>query len=161
MVAKKDELVITQEAYDEFKVELKYRTEDLRDEIAKEIAEARELGDLSENYAYSIAMEKKEINENRILELEDMIKNAKVVKNSKNNKVVRVGTTLEIENLDNATRKTVTLVGSEESKSAEPGEGKISSDSPIGSAILNAREGDVVTVKLPTKDIKFKILKLQ
>ena len=154
-----DTLVITQEAFEELSKELEYRITELRKEIAKEIAEARDLGDLSENHAYSVAMEKKELNENRISELENMLKVAEVVKEDKNAKVVRVGSTIEIENLDNASRRVITIVGSEETKSAEPGEGKISSDSPIGRAVMNSRVGDVVTVTLPEREIKFKIIK--
>ncbi|NWF62139.1 MAG: GreA/GreB family elongation factor, partial [Fischerella sp.] len=55
--------------------------------------------------------------------------------------------------------RVVTLVGSEETRSAEPGEGKISIDSPIGEAINNAKVGDTVVAKLPDKEIEFKILK--
>lgn len=153
-----DQIEMTQDAFDELSKELQYRKDILREEIAKEIAEARELGDLSENHAYSVAMEKKEQNENRITELEDMLKKANVVTSSAGN-VVRVGKTVEIENLERKEKRIVTLVGSEETQSAEPNEGKISVDSPIGKAILNAKVGDEVEVHLPSKVVKYKIIK--
>lgn len=153
-----DQIEMTQDAFDELSKELQYRKDILREEIAKEIAEARELGDLSENHAYSVAMEKKEQNENRITELEDMLKKAKVVTSAAGN-VVRVGKTVEIENLERKEKRIVTLVGSEETQSAEPNEGKISVDSPIGKAILNAKVGDEVEVHLPSKVVKYKIIK--
>ncbi len=155
-----DDLIeMTQDAHDELTKELQYRKDILREEIAKEISEARELGDLSENHAYSVAMEKKEQNENRITELEDMLKKAKVVTGSDAGNIVRVGKTVEIENLEKKEKRIVTLVGSEETQSAEPNEGKISVDSPIGKAIFNAKVGDEVEVHLPTKVVKYRIIK--
>jgi transcription elongation factor GreA len=93
-----DVLEITKEAFEELQTELEQRKNKLREEIAAEIKEARELGDLSENHAYSTAMEKKELNENRIAELESMLKNAKVASGSKSSKVARVGRSIEILN---------------------------------------------------------------
>ncbi len=154
-----NELEITKEAYDSLVEELEYRKSELRDSIAKEIAEARDLGDLSENHAYAVAMEKKELNENRIAELEEMIKISKVITKISSNNLVSLGKKVEIENIENSSIRIVTLVGSEETKSAEPGEGKISVDSPIGKAIHNAKLGDIVDVILPEKTIQFKILK--
>jgi len=150
---------MTQSAYDELVKELEYRTTTLRKEIADEIAAARDLGDLSENHAYAVAMEKKDLNENRIGELEDILKKAKIVEVNTSDNFVSVGETVEIVNLDSKQSKVVTLVGSEETKSANPMEGKISTDSPIGKAIYNARVGDVVEVVLPSKKVQYKIEK--
>lgn len=150
---------MTQESYDELFQELEERKNVLRKEIAKEIADARDLGDLSENHAYTVAMEKKDLNEARISQLEVMVKNAKVVSSPKNSTIVRLGSVVEIENVSTKSTRVVTLVGSEETRSAEPNEGKISVDSPIGEAILNAKVGDVVTAKLPDREIEFKVTK--
>lgn len=150
---------MTQDAYDELKKELKERKSKFRKEIAQEISNARELGDLSENHAYTVAMEKKDLNEARIADLEDMIKNAKVVKTSTQTNVVRVGNKVEIENIASNSIKTVILVGTEETRSAEPGEGKISVDSPIGKAIVNSKIGETVVAKLPAREIEFKVLR--
>ena len=151
-------LKMTQPAYDELVVELNNRKEVLRKEIADEISAARELGDLSENHAYTVAMEKKEMNENRILEIEDILAVVEIVNENTSNNIVEVGDSVKIQNLDGDEKRTVTLVGSEETKAANPLEGKISVDSPIGKAIYNAQIGETVEVVLPLKTIKYKII---
>lgn len=154
-------LTMTQVAYDELKKELEHRVNVLRKEIADEIAAARELGDLSENHAYTVAMERKEMNENRILEIEDILAVAKIVEAVKTDMFVNVGETVEIQNHDNKQKRIVTLVGSEESKTANSLEGKISIDSPIGKALSGSRVSDVVDVRLPNNRItKYKVLRL-
>ncbi|MBE0574215.1 hypothetical protein IH575_04920, partial [Candidatus Dojkabacteria bacterium] len=70
---KENQITMTQASFDELSKELAYRKDVLRLEIAEEIAAARELGDLSENHAYTVAMDKKEMNENRINELESIL----------------------------------------------------------------------------------------
>lgn len=148
-----------QETFDKLKVELEHRREVLRKEIAEEIAQARDLGDLTENYGYTKAMEKKEMNENRISELEDLVINAKVISKNIKDGFVGIGESVEIQNLDTKSKRTVTLVGSEESQSADSVAGKISISSPIGKALYNARIGDVVEVKLEDKVIEYKLLR--
>ena len=152
-------LKMTQSSYDELVKELNQRKEVIRKEIADEIASARELGDLSENHAYTVAMEKKEMNENKILEIEDILAVVKIVKESTSDDIVNVGDTVEIMNIDSKEKRIVTLVGSEETKAANPAEGKISVDSPIGKAIYNASLGDTVEVKLPLSKTLYKIVK--
>ncbi|MFS8131015.1 MAG: transcription elongation factor GreA [Candidatus Dojkabacteria bacterium] len=153
------EMKLTQEGYDSLKVELDNRITVLRKEIADEIAAARELGDLSENHAYQVAMEKKEMNENKILEIEDILAIAVIAKEKTSDNLVSIGEAVEIQNLENKQKRTVTLVGTEETKAANPLEGKISVDSPIGKALYNAKIGDTVEVFLPNKKQLYKILK--
>jgi transcription elongation factor GreA len=154
-----NEIRMTQDAYDELVKELDYRQNVLRKEIADEIADARELGDLSENHAYTVAMERKDLNENRISEIEDILQKAEIVEENKSDSLVSVGETVEIQNIETKDKKVLTLVGSEETKSANPMDGKISTDSPVGRALYNAQIGDTVDVILPSKVIKYKILK--
>ncbi|MEP7103751.1 MAG: transcription elongation factor GreA [Candidatus Dojkabacteria bacterium] len=153
-------MTMTQEAYNQLEAELDNRIKVLRKDIADEIAAARELGDLSENHAYSVAMEKKEMNENRILEIEDILAIAKIADENTQDNSISIGEKVEIQNVENKDKRIVVLVGSEETKVANPLEGKISVDSPIGKAIYNAKVGDTVDVVLPNKIIKYKILKL-
>lgn len=150
---------MTQESYDELIKELDHRQNTLRKEIADEIAAARDLGDLSENHAYSVAMEKKELNENRITEIEDILVKAVIATESNSDSLVSIGESVEIENVETKQKRVVTLVGSEETKSANPIEGKISTDSPIGKAIYNSSIGDIVDVVMPMKTMQFKIVK--
>lgn len=151
---------MTQAAHDELVTELEHRKDTLRKEIADEISAARELGDLSENHAYTVAMEKKEMNENRILEIEDILAVVQIVtESSTSDNVVSVGDRVEIQNTETNESRIVTLVGSEETKAANPLEGKISVDSPIGKAVYNSKIGDVVDVTLPLKIVQFKVVK--
>lgn len=155
-----NQITMTQSSYDELLKELNYRKDELRIEIAEEIAAARELGDLSENHAYTVAMEKKEMNENRINELESIIAQVFIAEEQGSDDFVNVGETIEIENLENKQKRNIILVGSEESKSANPAEGKLSTDSPIGRAVLNSKIGDVVEVKLPNGKVnQYKVVK--
>lgn len=150
---------MTQDAYNELVKELDYRQNVLRKEIADEIAAARDLGDLSENHAYTVAMEKKELNENRIMEIEDVIIKAVIADENTSDHFVSVGEQVEIENIENKSKRVVLIVGSEETRSANPLDGKISSDSPIGKAIINAKIGETVDVVLPSKTVQYKILR--
>lgn len=154
------EMKLTQDAFNALQTELNNRINVLRKEIADEIAAARELGDLSENHAYQVAMEKKEMNENRILEIEDILAIAVIAKESKSDNLVSIGEKVEIQNLDNKEKRTVVLVGTEETKAANPLEGKLSIDSPIGKALYNAKVGDTVDIILPNRKIAYKILRL-
>jgi transcription elongation factor GreA len=153
-------ITVTQEAYDEMVAELEELINVKRPEIADRLKDARSLGDLKENYDYTNAMEEKELNETRIAELEDRIKKAQVVKSIKTDNVVQIGEKIEILNCESNEKRIVVLVGSEETQAANPLEGKLSIDSPIGKAILNARIGDEVDVKLPGKTVKYKVLKI-
>ncbi len=152
-------ITMTQEAYDMLVQELNHRTKVLRKEIANEIAAARDLGDLSENHAYTVAMEKKDMNENRISELEAIVAVVKIVEENKSDNLVSVGETVEIQNMESNEKRVVTLVGTEESKAANPLEGKISVDSPIGRAVNNSQIGEIVEVVLPSKTVQYKVLK--
>lgn len=156
---KDDVLLVTQERYDDMTTKLEYYRDVVRDEIAQAINEARDLGDLSENNAYSDAMEKKDINEARIEELEYMISIAQIVEAEQNSNIVSVGSTVEIQKVG-GDKRVVTLVGKSKSQEADPAAGKFSEDSPLGIALNMAQVGDTVSVKTPSgQDIKYKILR--
>lgn len=150
-------LSMNQDSYDELKKELENRITNIRKDIADEIKAAMELGDLSENHAYTVAMDKKEMNENRILELEDILAIAKIVTSNASDNVVNIGEPVELLNVDTKEKRIVVLVGTEESKTANSLEGKISIDSPVGKAIHNAMFGDTVEVHLSRGAVKYKI----
>lgn len=107
-----------------------------RPEIAEKIATARAFGDLSENEEYSSARAEQKMTENRILEIQDILKNAKVIKAGKRTSV-SLGTNVK---LDLGGRKVeYTVVGATE---ADPTKGKISNESPIGKVIMGHKEGE-------------------
>lgn len=126
-----------------------------RQEIARRLQEAKDLGDLSENAEYFEAKEAQSLNENRITELDDLLKNAVVIKASGVEDIVKIGSTVEVKINENT--EIFSIVGSAEAK---PQEGKISNESPLGRAFLNKKIGDEVEVKTPRGIVKYKIVKI-
>lgn len=125
-----------------------------RGEIADKIAEARDYGDLSENAEYDSAREEQGLVETRIAEIEDILMNAEDIKATKSSSI-HLGTTVE---LNTGSKKvTYTVVGSVE---ANPGEGKISDESPIGAALMGKKEGESATISTPKGDITYRIVAL-
>ena len=141
----KKSISLTAEGKKELEQELKTLISG-RAEIADRIATARAFGDLSENEEYSSARNEQKIAEGRILEIQEILKNAKIIKSGKKN-VVALGATVV---LDMGGREVAySLVGATE---ANPLEGKISDASPIGKAVLGHKTGDEVDYK--SKKIK-------
>lgn len=136
--------------------ELKELKTKKRQEIAKRIQEAKELGDLSENAAYFEAKDAQSLNEARIAELEDLLKTAVVIEAPTEEDIVRIGSTVEVKSGNNT--EVFTIVGSAEAK---PLEGKISNESPLGRAFLNKGVGDEFEVKTPAGIAKYKIIKIE
>ncbi len=126
-----------------------------RGEIAEKIAEARDFGDLSENAEYDAAREDQGVTETRIAEIEDILLNATVI-NSKDANKVQLGTTVELK-VGNKT-STYTVVGPVE---ANPLEGKISNESPMGIALMGRRIGETVQIDTPKGQLKYEILTLK
>ena len=120
--------------------------------IAERIATARSFGDLSENEEYSAARNEQKTVENRILEIEDILKNAKIVR-AKSGGKIGLGSTVRV----NATGRgqEYTMVGPVE---AIPLEGKISYESPIGKALMGKREGEVAELITPKGKTEFQIV---
>ena len=147
----------TYQITDEGKRELEAELEELkgrRHEIAEKIANARDFGDLSENAEYDSAREEQGLVETRVAEIEDILMNADIIK-AGSKKDVHLGTTVELE----ADGKTVkyTVVGPVE---ADPLDGKISNESPIGMALMGKKVGDTATVKTPKAEIVYTIKSL-
>ncbi len=121
-----------------------------RGEIADRIAEARDYGDLSENAEYDSAREEQGVVETRIAEIEDILMNAEEIK-AKSGGKVHLGSHVVLEN---GTKKEYTIVGPVE---ADPMNGKISDESPLGVALLGKSVGDKVTIKTPKGDVTYTI----
>lgn len=125
-----------------------------RGEIADKIAEARDYGDLSENAEYDAAREEQGLVESRIAEIEDILQNAELIKSSKKS-TIGLGSKVE---LKSGTKKLFYhIVGSVE---ANPVEGKISNESPIGVALMGKKVGDKATVSTPKGDINYSIVSI-
>lgn len=125
-----------------------------RGEIAEKIAEARSFGDLSENAEYDVAREEQGLLETRVIEIEDILQHASIIK-SADATVVGLGSAVELKNSDRTV--TYTVVGPVE---ADPMEGKISDESPIGQALMGKKVGDEVTISTPKGEIVYTISSL-
>ena len=122
-----------------------------RGAIAERIKTAREFGDLSENAEYSAARQEQEKNESRIAEIDNILKNVEVIKQPKHKDIVELGNTVELKGKSD---KKFTIVGSVE---ANPMEGKISDESPIGQALLGKKLGEKVEIKTPAETASYTI----
>lgn len=148
---------LTAEGLAKIKVELEELKGPRREELAARLRSAIQMGDLSENADYHKAKEDQAFLEGRIQELEFMARNAVVIEKSSNNDVVRIGSRVTIQEEDYPA-ETYHLVGPAE---ADPRNGRISHESPIGSALMDRRVGDSVEVETPAGKTNFKILKIE
>jgi len=155
-----EEVLVTREGLKKLKEELVNLEGTKRKEVAARLKEAISYGDLSENSEYEEAKNEQAFVEGRIIELTAMIKNAKIIteKAGGKSKKIKIGSTATIENLtDKDEAETYTIVGSTE---ADPAENKISNESPIGAALIDAEQGDEVEVEAPAGKFKYKIKKV-
>jgi transcription elongation factor GreA len=154
----KKQMLYTQEGYDLLVKELNYLKNEKREEIKEAIAVARSFGDLSENAEYDEARNEQAKTEARITELEGLIENAVIVdEESIDASVVNIGSTVKVFDSEENEELVYNIVGSIE---ADPFEGKISDQSPIGRALVGSKTGDVVTLEAPSGTIKLKILEV-
>lgn len=156
-----EQVLITKKGLAKLKEELKYFKEVRRKEVAKRLKEAISYGDLSENSEYEEAKNEQAFIEGRIIELEKMIDNAKIITEAKKSTdaTVQIGTTVTVQNVtENDDPETYTIVGSTE---ANPTEYKISNESPIGSALLGKSKNDLIKVKVPAGIFEYKVLKIK
>lgn len=129
-----------------------------RKEVAQKIKEAREQGDLSENAEYDAAKDEQKDIEARIEELEAILKNVEVVYTDEVDKEkVNVGCIVSVKNVESGKVEHFKLVGSTETDILN---NKISNESPVGSALMGAKVGDVVTVEAPNGSFQFEILEI-
>ena len=154
-----EEVLLTQEGFDKLEKQLEYLKTTERTEIAGRIKVALGYGDLSENSEYDEAKAAQELNENKIIELENKLRHAKIIDESEiDTKTVQVGNTVEVHDMDFDEDVTYTIVGSTEVDLAQ---NKISNESPIGSALLGAKKGEVVTANVPAGVAQFKVLSIK
>jgi len=153
-----DRIPMTKEGYEKKKAELDKKKNVEMIEVAKRIATAREMGDLSENAEYHAAREDQGILQARINELENQLSQAIIVdKSTLPSDVVVFGAQVKVKDLDGDEEEVFHLVG--------PGEedytvNKILTNSPIGQGLLGKKIGDVVNITVPMGTIRYKILKI-
>ena len=130
-----------------------------RKEVAEKIKEAREQGDLSENAEYDAAKDEQRDIEARIEEIEKILKNAEVVvEDEVDDGKISVGCKVQVLDMEYDEEMEFQLVGSTEANSLQ---GKISNESPVGKALIGAKQGDVVDVEMGDSVMQYKVLKIE
>ena len=152
------ETVITDEGLKKLESELEELKLVKRKEISEKIKVALSFGDLSENSEYDEAKNEQAIIEGRIAEIENKLKNVRILDESElNTEVVHIGSRVKVKDVDTGDNETYQIVGSTE---ADPVAGRISDESPVGKAFLSHAAGDVVEVEIPTGIIKYEITEI-
>lgn len=153
------QVILTDEGLRNYEEELELLKTVKRKEIAEKLKEARAQGDLSENAEYDAAKDEQGIIESRIQELEAMLKNVKVIdSNELTNEMVHIGSKIKVHDYDFDEDVEYQIVGASE---ADPFNGKLSDESPVGMALLGHAVGDVVEVETPNGEVKFGILEIR
>ena len=153
------EIIVTQEGYNKLEEQLNHLKTVKRTEIAERIKVALGFGDLSENAEYDEAKTAQAENEQQIAELEQKIRNAKIINEKDIDlETVQIGNIVTVHDLEFDEDIVYTIVGSTEVSLAE---NKISNESPLGKALLGSKVGDTVEVNAPAGIIKYKILDLK
>lgn len=152
------QVLLTKEGLKNLENELEELKTKRRKEISEKIKVALSFGDLSENSEYDEAKNEQAIVEARIMSIEAMLKNVKVIDEGKiNTKIVNVGSKVKVNDLTYNEIVEYKIVGSNE---ADPLEGKISDESPVGAGLLKHEVGDVVEIEVPAGIAKYEILEI-
>lgn len=160
-MAQEEKTVVTKEGYQELVNELDHMFHEVRQDVIRELQEARAQGDLSENADYDAARERQARVEARIRDLESMIANAQIIDDKdskKSKKTVKLGSTVRILDMESNTEEVYTIVGSVE---ADPLNGKLSNLTPLAIALLDSKVGDTPTVTQIEEPYKVKILEIK
>ena len=148
---------VTQEGLKKLEEELEHLRTVKRQEVAQRLHEAMEDGELIENAEYEAAKNEQAFVEGRILELEHMLAQATMIEPGKSTGVVGIGSTVVIQE-DGKTSETYTIVGAAE---ANPRDGLISNESPLGQGLLDHKAGDEIDVRAPAGTLRFRIVKIK
>lgn len=151
--------ILTQSEHDNLKEELDRLVNVERHEIAKDLKEAISQGDLSDNAAYTDAKDRQAALEGRIKKIKAVLFSAKILGEvATGGEVIHVGRTFKVQDLETGEERQFTIVGSQESA---PAAGKISFDSPLGSAFLEKRPGDEVEIVTPAGKKQYRVVEIR
>lgn len=148
---------LTKEKYAELEKELEYLKTSKRKEIAEALEYAKALGDLSENSEYHEARDSQAALEDRIIRLESILKHASIV-STHGNEAVSVGSAITVEKTADKSKRSITIVGSEEADAAL---GKISIRSPLGQAALGKKKGETFSFETPSGTMSYKVIDIK
>lgn len=154
-----EELLLTKEGYDNIVAELDELVSVRRAEVAERIKEAISYGDISENAEYDSAKNEQAELEERIHTLEEMLRKAKIVQEEdvKGDKV-NIGLKVTVKDIDTGDKEVFSIVGATES---DPFNGKISTESSVGKALIGKKKGQSVSIEIPDGVINYKIMKIE
>ena len=153
-----EEILLTQQEFDKLSEEHEYLVTVRRKEVSEHLKEAKSYGDLSENAEYDAAKDEQAELEERIQKLEYMMRNAKIIsEDDLTGEHVNLGLAVKIKDMKSKKEYTYTIVGI---TNADPFQGKISNESPVGKALLGKKVGDVVDVETVAGELRYKILEI-
>ena len=152
-----EEQYLTKEKFEEFKKELEYLKTVKRKEIAEALEYAKSLGDFSENQEYQETRDAQAVVEDRVNRLEFILKSAKII-SAQRTDMVSIGSVVMLEKEADKSKKSYTMVGSEE---ADATRGFISTRSPLGLAIMGKSKGEVFSFQTPSGEMTYKIIDIQ
>lgn len=152
-----EEVLLTRSGLEKMEKELFFLKSVKRKEIAARIKDAITYGDISDNSEYEDAKNEQAFVEGRIITLEKILRRARILEKGDSNNFVTVGSTVRLKDVEMDRECTYTIVGTAE---ADPGDSKISNESPVGKAILGLSTGDEVEVKVPAGSLKYRILEI-
>lgn len=149
---------ITQTGLEKLRTELSNLKNVRRKQVADRIQEAKDFGDLSENAEYAEAKEEQAFIEGRIQELENILRNATIIKEHTKNGGVDVGNLIKIKEKETGDIREYEIVGSSES---DPSLGRISNESPLGRTFLGRKIGEIVEVNVPNGVVRYEIIEIE
>ena len=154
-----EEMLLTQEGYDKIVAEHEELVSVKRAEVAARIKEAISYGDISENAEYDSAKNEQAELEEKIHELEEILRKAKIVQDEdvKGDKV-NIGLKVTVKDMDTGDKEVFSIVGATES---DPFNGKISTESSVGKALIGKKKNDVVAIEIPDGVVNYKIMKIE
>ncbi len=149
------EVILTVDGLSKLEKKLEHLKTVRRREVAERIRQALELGDISENSEYEDAKNEQGFIEGQILEIEKMLRNARVIDEQEvNPDIVNVGSKVTLLDVNNKTEFEYMIVGSAE---ADPAQARISNESPVGRSLMGKKVGSIVNVEVPIGTIQYKI----
>lgn len=148
---------LTPEGREKIIKELEFLINVKRPEVAEAIHSAKEEGDISENSAYDAAKEQQAFVEGKIMQLEQMLKNAAIIETPLTSGTVRLGAHVKVVEKGSKDEEEYQIVGSAE---ADPIKGRISNESPVGRALMGKKKGDMVTVKTPAGERHLRLMEI-
>ena len=152
-----DEVILTKEGKEELEKRLEFLKVTKRAEITERIKTAREFGDLSENAEYDAAKNEQAMIEGEIVEIEEKLKHAVIIKDGAKKGVVSLGSKVDILDEESGEVSTYEIVGTTE---ADVENSRISNESPIGNALLGRKAGETITVNVPVGTVSITIKKV-